>query len=136
MPIDHATKIERLQQLRRVVLEAPAERFHMLGWEDQAICGTVRCAVGWAGVDPWFTAQGFAIILATPELTLEDDAFSGWGAVEEFFDLSGDDADALFSGEHVYALRDNPHLITREMVVANIDRLIAGQEPIPYRVEE
>ncbi len=43
---------ERLLQVVRVLEELPPEKKFDLGtWYE---CGTVGCACGWAGQDPWF----------------------------------------------------------------------------------
>lgn len=56
--------IERWEQLIRVLRELPAheKRYHfdMGTWIMETECGTVACAAGWAGLDPWFRRRGLA----------------------------------------------------------------------------
>lgn len=60
-------KIERWQQCARVLSElTPHERrkhFGMSGWGFRNECGTVACAAGHCGLDPWFRRRGFMLNL-------------------------------------------------------------------------
>lgn len=52
-----AQTAERLLQVVRMLDELPREKhLDMSQWYR---CGTVACALGWSGVDPWFTRRGF-----------------------------------------------------------------------------
>ena len=44
---------EALQQLYRVAEEAPEDLIHMRAIVEQVSCGTARCLLGWAIIDPW-----------------------------------------------------------------------------------
>lgn len=59
--------IERWEQLIRVLRELPAhekkKHFNMGVWITKTKCGTVACAAGWAGLDPWFRRRGLKVQL-------------------------------------------------------------------------
>ena len=125
--------IKRLKQLRRVVDAAPDDRLHMRSFCEQAECGTAYCAAGWAAIDPWFRKNtGISNLFAVSKLGIVmplhqcDD-----GTLGELFGLSDVDAYHLFAfGQNE---RIGPHDITKPEVVANIDRLIAGQNAVKYQ---
>ncbi len=61
-------------------------------------CDSKACAVGWAAV--LFSGEGFRLEKNKYENILP--VFgnsSGWGAVQEFFDIDGEDANFLFAGD-------------------------------------
>jgi hypothetical protein len=112
--------IERLRQLRRVVAAAPDdERFDMRFIDKEKGCGTAHCAYGWARVDPWF--------LEKTEIRAMD-----YLASPGEFDLSPRNVEWLFDPP-ITGLTTGPTM--KALVLANIDRLIAGQPAIPYPVE-
>lgn len=61
-----AQRIERVENLLRVLRAlTPHERkkhFDMGTWGAKTQCGTVACAAGWAGMDPWFKRRGFVML--------------------------------------------------------------------------
>lgn len=74
--ISHKERIERLQNLKRVVKSIPDKAFDLrsvfvipcakdpdevlakIGHVPLGHCGAVGCAFGWAGLDPWFQKRG------------------------------------------------------------------------------
>ena len=67
-------------------------------------CGATACAVGYAGLDPWFRARGLSTSIdgdvkyVLPGENEDDDgAYDGFDAAAEFFGISGNDAYNLFS---------------------------------------
>lgn len=85
---------ERLLQVVRVLEELPKEKKFDLGtWYE---CGTVGCACGWAGQDPWFRRRGFR-----SEKRHRGDIFfqgiRGYKAAQIFFGILNDDTFHLFS---------------------------------------
>jgi hypothetical protein len=84
-------------------------------------CGTAYCAAGWAVVDPWFREH--TDLGATTRLR-EDGSLKwlirpAWEVLAWVFGLSGEEVSALF-----YPDKDR---VTKEEVLINIDRLIAGR---------
>lgn len=109
--------IERLEQLRRVVLAAPDnELFDMNVVEGYGDCGPPHCALGWAMVDSWFKEN--CPISATDYF----DTNLG------IFDLNIDDFDSLFDAP-VWDMQGGR---AKTLVIANIDRIIRGEPAIPY----
>lgn len=90
--------IERLLKVHEVLRNVPDDRVDLHGWvgdpdeRGQSSCGTTACAVGWACTAPWFNERGLHLDDGKPAF---DCAFS-WIAVERFFDLTEDEATALF----------------------------------------
>lgn len=128
------TKTRRLEELRRVVAAAPPERFHMRYWVDVfGDCGIAYCAAGWMALDPWFQRRGWRIevqddLVRHRLFSVEQD----WEALEAFFDLTKEESWALFGYGDGRRLDAEPHLITPEMVIDNIDRLLRGDAPVDY----
>lgn len=88
----------RLLKLAAFLRELPRKKFDIGGWkyEDEK-CGTVCCAAGWACSIPSFRRAG---------LRMENNSYyerpvyqdlSDFEAVTEFFGISCDDADELFT---------------------------------------
>lgn len=89
--------IERLTVLRDFLLALPPEKVDLSLWSNR--CGTLACAVGWACTIPEFNEAGLVRWQRS-----EDDSIApyynrlhSWDAVEAFFELSMDEASALFS---------------------------------------
>lgn len=66
--------VERLKQLRRVVAAVPRRRFDLNIIARKSGCGTVGCAFGHAGLDPWFRRRG---LCTTPDLLCGNTSFRG-----------------------------------------------------------
>ena len=129
--------IEALRQLRRVVENAPDELFSMRFIVEEATCGTVRCALGWCLVDPWFVAhtplgdfRGFC------GLTLGASAHGGAlkAAIGETFCLSEQDERNLFAFDMTALCL--PNGVRKEEVFENIDLLLRGQSAKMYEAVE
>jgi hypothetical protein len=74
-------------------LRINVQKFSLVNWFNLASlvdpeCGTTACAVGIAGVHPWFIARGFNIFGRTPMYVDRDGKmFEGWDAVGRFFGM-------------------------------------------------
>lgn len=88
----------------------PREKFDLHGWRswlnvsDDALlheCNTTGCAVGWACALPEFQAQGLHWNRGWPALETENGRSTDWRAVEDFFEISADEANRLFTA-HSY----------------------------------
>lgn len=110
-----AQRIERYQQLIRVMRAlTPHQRRHHLNmehWGLKTSCGTVMCAAGFAGSDPWFTRRGFKLVWATHPLWpagggagLLYREHRGWDAINQFF---GPDAEARAMSHPVFRTPDS-----------------------------
>jgi len=57
--------IERWEQVERVLVDMPQhdreKHFDMDIWGMKTACGTIACAAGHCGLDPWFRERGFAL---------------------------------------------------------------------------
>lgn len=122
---------EALQQLKRVVEEAPDHRFDMQLFEQQTHCGTARCAAGWAAVDDWFQANtniNHALPVQNgrikPQYTPHLFALLG-----TIFEITTKDAENLFAAESGFIQDDT---INKREVLDNIDSLIAGNGTREY----
>lgn len=120
--------IEALKQLRRVVSDAPDDLFHMRAVTEQSKCGTARCAAGWAIIDPWFQ-KNTRINEAMPA-DWSNEGLSGANIIEQVFGLDEGNSERLFAMSAGCNL--DAHDITKIEVIANIDRLIAGEDAEEY----
>jgi hypothetical protein len=66
-------KIERWENVLRVLKGlTPHQRAHhwdMESWGYNTHCGTVACAAGHCGLDPWFRRRGFKLNVNHPSMT-------------------------------------------------------------------
>jgi hypothetical protein len=126
--------VERLRQLRRVVTAAPADRFDMRRFCTVGrSCGTAYCAVGWAALDPWFqkeTPMSDYFDLMDHEqgtLVLANDNRNCFRGLATIFDLDRFETEILFGTGLQFGRK-----VSQAAVIANIDRLLQGEETIPY----
>jgi hypothetical protein len=105
--------IEAFENLNRVILDAPLDRFDMAYFSEETACGTSHCAAGWAAVDPWFQENTPILKGFTPR---GEDLMDSDEALRETFGISEEVSDSIF-----YACND-----TKEEVLARIDGIIAG----------
>lgn len=68
-------------------------------------CGTVVCAVGLAAISGVFKDEGLGWKISASELVPTFEDHDGFDAVNEFFDLTYDQSEFLFSG-HNYELNE------------------------------
>ena len=119
--------IERLQQLRRVVVAVPTNLFNISIEAEKTACGTAGCAYGHAGLDPWFRRRGLKTsIIATsyggrygsvePSGTYDIHAFFG---ADDVSSRLFDSLEELF-----YA---TPEGGTKAKTLKKIDKLLAGK---------
>lgn len=91
--------IERWQNALRVLEQMPQHErehhFQMSTWGINTACGTIACAAGHCGLDPWFQERGFILRKCTScvskcdqlVLSIEaEDFFDDVGANEIFYD--------------------------------------------------
>ena len=81
------TTVDALQETLRLLLSLSDYQLDLHTWGEEAVCGTIACAMGWAGGDPWFNKRGFHH---------DDDHFmprymhrAGWTAISGFFKSDG-----------------------------------------------
>lgn len=130
---------EALRQLRRVVEAAPDDLLHMRAIVELAKCGTARCALGWAIIDPWFQ-QNTAINELIPanfrgqaisDLPDHQGGHNTWKSLSGIFGIGLDNTDNLFAGD---IFQDtNEHAVSKAEVLWNIDELLAERDALPYR---
>lgn len=81
-------------------------------------CGTVACAVGHAGLNPWFRSQGFKTNIQKGDVEyFQGDSWNGrhsWQAIQEFFQISEKEALYLFARQS-YLLANEPKLIAKRI---------------------
>ncbi len=119
--------IEVLKQLRRVAEEAPEDRLHMTSFVDpRASCGTARCLLGWAIVDPWFQKNTRINDFMPADYDMPGMALNTnkRKLLREIFDIDGYDQSALFAFNAT--MTADPHAVTKAEILGNIDALIAG----------
>ncbi len=124
--------VQRLQQLRRVVLEAPEDRWDMRTFYRKTECGTAHCMGGWCAIDPWFrenteVREIFAVGKDEQIHFLKTYPTKKLG---EVFGLNWEDSRTLFAVGAPFLA--NRFLITKAEVVANIDRILSGKPPEVY----
>lgn len=124
--------LERWRQLIRVLEGVPEQKLNMGTWcDDEAECGTVACAAGWAGMDPWFVERGFRTSLKGNGVALYV-GNSAWrmdyDACRDFFGADDDEAEHIFDPK-TYKDRFGFSAcdITPPMVIARIRELLAKQ---------
>lgn len=101
----------RLAILADFLDSVPPKKFNLESWRDsnspfenrsdEALldtdCGTTGCAIGYACAIPELKAEGLSWQNGRWQNTPQYKNYSGWIAVEEFFDISNEVATALFS---------------------------------------
>jgi hypothetical protein len=122
------TNYEALRQLRRVVANAPSDRFHMRAITEQASCGTAHCAIGWAIIDPWFQQNTKLNDLIPADH--KEQCSARLDELADLFGISTQDNDNLFALEMSTTV--SPHAVRKGTVIKNIDRLLADQPTKPY----
>ncbi len=118
-----------LLELRRVCESIPDDLLHMRSLEEQSPCGTARCLLGWARLDPWLQENSeLGTTSAVPSWMFFNYVYSH--DLARIFQVSRDDA------SHLFALdinRDVPeHAVSKSEVLWNLDQLIAGKPALPY----
>ncbi len=84
-----ATCLERWENCLRVLLgltrHERRKHFSMRTWGQKTACGTVACAAGFCGLDPWFRRRGLKLDLEDENLTIDPDEFFIYGAQRIFY---------------------------------------------------
>lgn len=136
-----ATRDEKLRQLRRVVEDAPPERLEMTTFTCRKSCGTAHCAAGHARLDPWFLANTtideifYAARMAPNDGGADAVAYevhprrngNTFRLLGDLFEISKEDSRRLFGADLTF----DEDVVEKAEVIANIDRLLAG-EPAKY----
>ena len=123
--------ITALRQLKRVIKNTPDDLLHMDKWAGTARCGTVRCAAGWAAVDPWFNEHGFT---AHPGGSPTYAGKWPFDSLRAFFRLTGAATDHLFAIDHPGL--PGGHAVSKRQILNQIDRIIAGEPTHHYRIRK
>jgi hypothetical protein len=101
-------KKQRLLKLADFLENLKPRQFNLATWTvscgektDDAACGTVACACGWATTIPSFRRAGFRLArrLSWTDPTPVFGRERGWDAVKAFFDMNYGEANHLFSIE-------------------------------------
>lgn len=105
----------------------------------QLTCATTACAIGRAMLMPEFRALGLGTFLSdeddnndrdTPRVIIPQfNGSQGWYAVSKFFDIHGDMAEQLFSGNY-YDSEESTGPEGMLAVAARIRRVVAGKHPL------
>lgn len=89
-------QLERWKNVLRVLIEmTPHQRrkhFDMTTWGENTDCGTVGCAAGQCGLDPWFRRRGFGMRFDLDRTTDGDKIYrAAWTNIypEKFFGTDG-----------------------------------------------
>lgn len=124
--------ITALKQLKRVIENTPDDLLHMAAWGGDAACGTVRCAAGWAAVDPWFVKRGLHLRHGSNAPVFEDN----WPdeSLKTFFKLTYAQTEHLFAIHHPRGLPG--HSVSARQVLNQIDRILDGKPTRHYRVNK
>ena len=115
--------VERLGTLAKFLRAVPPERFNMDTWVEKSTdngkvaCGYAACAMGWACMIPEFRKDGLKLYGVEPEYNNE----TGFEVAMEFFDISYENAEYLFSPE---TYDDN---VETKEVIQRIDDIINEQ---------
>ncbi len=103
-----------------------------------ASCGTAYCFAGWLAVDPWF--QKNTSILDIFDVHRPKDQ-KDW-IVERIstcntftdlallLDIGKKYADFLFGGN--LDVEGDPHAVTKDMIIENLDRILNDDHPLSY----
>lgn len=113
--------IDRLKHLITVLAAVPDKQFDINNWKEEKSCGTVACALGWAGSDPRFKAEGFMLLPGMyyrPEFM----GFTSYGAGAKFFGISRAESEWLFNPEEY---EDDHDDVTPADVILRINELLA-----------
>lgn len=112
--------IDRLKHLITVLAAVHSENFEIGYWKDTRDCGTVACALGWAGSDPRFKAEGLQ--LEHPSYAPYFQGFTGYAAGAQFFGITRGQSEYLFNPDE-YAPGLNEQ-VTPADVIARIEELL------------
>jgi len=88
---------KRLIKLVNFLSEIPSKKFYYGNFaKETKTCGTVCCALGWAGMMPEFRKLGLRTYAPNNEVTLEGVNSTECRIAEIFFDLTADESFGLF----------------------------------------
>ena len=127
MPQDDAERTERLLELCRVIEGVAEDAFDLRDWNQNGVCRTVACAVGWAMKDEWFRQQGLGRDGKSPSFgadkgliprlsILEDKASTTFRVIFWISLFQFDAANALHRG---ISVAQNPSSNQHELMVYN-----------------
>jgi hypothetical protein len=81
-------------------------------YEINQTCGTIACAVGHAGLNPWFRSQGFKTNIREANIEYKMDV--SWDAIENFFEVSKNEALYLFASQS-YLMTHDPKAVAKRI---------------------
>jgi hypothetical protein len=85
---------EKFRQLIKVLQKVDASKFDLSHFAAKRECGTVCCAVGWAGMNKWFRERGFKTYPVYGFVKHKGE--QGFDAVVQFFEIDRDETEYLF----------------------------------------
>jgi hypothetical protein len=106
--IPHADQIERWQNAERVLTAMPEhERQHhwdMSVWGRITDCGTIHCAAGACGLDPWFRERGFKLDFndGEPDISSPEEFFGVQGTTRIFLNTACRPVETVIQEVHGY----------------------------------
>lgn len=125
--------VEALQQLYRVIMDAPEHRLHMNAFAEKAHCGTAYCAAGWARVDKQYFRPLILKAMKAEGYDISD--INDFSAVEyalaDILGISMQNADTLFAANICHTI--DKHTVKKEEVLENIERLMANKDAVAYK---
>lgn len=109
-----------LARLVSLLENTPDEKFNIGSWT----CGTVHCAAGLAGCDPWFNSQGFYLDQDGDVTFKKENSNYGypmhhWQAVTAMFNIGYQEAEWLFSGHEYLNEYPEPEWTEKEKAYLN-----------------
>lgn len=116
--------LEAIVRLVTILETTPDEKFNIGSWS----CGTVYCAVGLAGCDPWFNSKGLHLD-KDGDIAFNPENWKGyypaqqvhWGAIVEMFGISYEEAEWLFSGMEYISEYPEPKFTVEQQAVINTE---------------
>lgn len=128
----NAERLLKLAELLETKVSRKSFNFDVFYMTDEKKeCGYVACAIGHAMIDPWFTRRGFKKGKRSRTVFNKDHATPhykgkyGWDAVENFFDLSFEEAIFLFTNYY------SQERVTPKQVAKRIRKFVKNPVCVP-----
>ncbi len=127
----------RLLKLADFLENVPRKTFDLEHWLQQKglapKCNTTACAVGWACSIPSFRKAGFRIDIDNrgggkpvfKNTYKKTPKYTGWAAVDKFFDVERGDSESLFSCRQ-YLIYGTNRKTTPKQVASRIRKFVKG----------
>ena len=135
--------VDRFKQAIAIIEEIPDEQLRLKHWQAsydkgsgyigsnaQATCGTIACAAGWLALHPDMQAQGLSSgYCGMPRYSETGPMYSGFTALQLFFDIRDIDADLLFQSRNWYESDgDMGQLTDKQIWLKRAKIFLAGYE--------